>query len=118
MRAHLLAAALAVFMFSMAGVPPLAGFFSKIAVFMAAIHAQYYWLAVIGVLTSVVGSYYYIRLVKIMYFDDPKEGFDEGSGTVRLVVAFAAFVTLAFILVPGGLWQAADAAAASLFPPG
>ncbi len=114
----LLAAALAVFMFSMAGVPPLAGFFSKIAVFMAAIHAQYYWLAVIGVLTSVVGSYYYIRLVKIMYFDDPKEGFDEGSGTVRLVVAFAAFVTLAFILVPGGLWQAADAAAASLFPAG
>jgi NADH-quinone oxidoreductase subunit N len=116
----LLAGAMAVFMFSMAGIPPLAGFFSKIAVFMAAIHAHFYWLAVIGVLTSVVGCYYYLRIVKIMYFDEPNEAFDAagGGGTVRLVVALSALAILLFVLVPGGLWQAADAAAASLFVPG
>jgi NADH-quinone oxidoreductase subunit N len=114
----LLAGAMAVFMFSMAGIPPLAGFFSKIAVFMAAIHAHYYWLAIIGVLTSVVGCYYYIRIVKIMYFDESTEGFDQGHAAARLVVALSAAVTLLFVLVPGGLWQAADAAAASLFLPG
>jgi NADH-quinone oxidoreductase subunit N len=113
----LLAVALSIFMFSMAGIPPLAGFFGKIAVFRAAIDAHYYWLAVIGVLTSVVGCYYYIRIVKLMWFDEPKDVFDQGHGAARLVVAFSAIAILLFILVPAGLWQAADAAAASLFLP-
>ncbi|MGH8851305.1 MAG: NADH-quinone oxidoreductase subunit N, partial [Casimicrobiaceae bacterium] len=66
-----LAFALGIFMFSMAGIPPLAGFFAKIYVFLAAIDAGLYVLAVIGVLASVVGAFYYLRIVKLMYFDDP-----------------------------------------------
>ncbi|MFZ0007484.1 MAG: proton-conducting transporter membrane subunit, partial [Steroidobacteraceae bacterium] len=65
------AAALAVFMFSMAGVPPLAGFVPKFIIFMAAVHAGLIWLAVLGILASVVGCYYYLRVVKLMYFDAP-----------------------------------------------
>ena len=66
-----LALALAIFMFSLAGIPPLAGFFGKVYVFLAAIDAHLYVLAVIGVLSSVVGAYYYLRIVKLMYFDEP-----------------------------------------------
>ena len=66
---------LAMLLFSMAGVPPLAGFFAKLFVFLAAIKAGLYVLAVIGVLASVVGAYYYLAIVKVMYFDDEVEGF-------------------------------------------
>ena len=62
---------LAMLMFSLAGIPPLAGFFAKFYVFLAAIKAELYPLAVIGVLASVIGAYYYLRIVKIMYFDEP-----------------------------------------------
>ena len=62
---------LAMLMFSLAGIPPLAGFFAKFYVFLAAIQAGLFTLAVIGVLASVVGAYYYLRIVKIMYFDEP-----------------------------------------------
>jgi NADH-quinone oxidoreductase subunit N len=112
------AAALAVFMFSMAGVPPLAGFFSKIAVFLAAIHAGLYWLAVLGMLASVVGCYYYIRIVKVMYFDAPAEALDgkAGGGAVRVVMALSALVMLLFVLIPSPLLATAEAAATSLFP--
>ena len=67
---------LAMLMFSLAGIPPLAGFFAKFYVFLAAIQAGLYALAVIGVLSSVVGAYYYLRIVKIMYFDEPAERFE------------------------------------------
>src|SRR5690606_5077533 len=76
----MLAAALAILMFSLAGIPPLAGFFAKLYVFLAAIHAGLVTLAVIGVLSSVIASFYYIRIVKIMYFDEPKEAFDRPAG--------------------------------------
>ncbi len=67
---------LAAMMFSLAGVPPLAGFFAKFYVFAAAIKAGLYGLSVIGVLASAVGAYYYLRIVKLMYFDEPAEAFD------------------------------------------
>ncbi len=67
---------LAAMMFSLAGVPPLAGFFAKFYVFAAAIKAGLYGLAVIGVLASAVGAYYYLRIVKLMYFDEPAKAFD------------------------------------------
>jgi NADH-quinone oxidoreductase subunit N len=115
----ILALALGVFMFSMAGIPPLAGFFSKIAVFKAAIQVgtpMMNALAIFGVLTSVVGCYYYIRIVKVMYFDQPKESFDARSGgrAVKLVVVVAMAAIVLFILSGDGLFQAADAAAKSL----
>jgi NADH-quinone oxidoreductase subunit N len=116
-----LAFSLAVFMFSMAGIPPLAGFFSKVAVFMAAIHVgtdSMTALAILGVLTSVVGCYYYIRLVKVMYFDPVKDAFDTGSGghAVNFVVAVSMLAITLFILSPGWLFDAADAAAKALKP--
>ena len=74
---------LAMLMFSLAGIPPLAGFFAKWYVFVAAIEARLYALAVIGVLASVVGAYYYLRIVKVMYFDEPREAFVPASATLK-----------------------------------
>ena len=73
---------LAMLLFSLAGIPPLAGFFAKFYVFLAAINAGLYALAVIGVLLSVVGAYYYLRIVKIMYFDAPAERFEPMPGSL------------------------------------
>ena len=66
----------AMLLFSLAGIPPLAGFFAKFYVFLAAIKAGLFTLAVIGVVTSVVGAYYYLLIIKIMYFDEPAQGFE------------------------------------------
>src|SRR6202020_2772600 len=82
-----LALALAVFMFSMAGIPPLSGFFGKLYVFLAAVQTGMWTLAVIGVLTSVVGAYYYIRIVKVMYFAAPVEPFDSRPASLSFVAA-------------------------------
>ncbi len=112
----LMAAALAIFMFSMAGIPPLAGFFGKLYVFLSALEAGLVTLAVLGVLTSVVGCFYYIRLIKIMYFDDAEEALDRKVGTeINMVVAAAAIVILAFFIYPSLITDGAAAAAASLF---
>src|SRR5687768_11942384 len=74
---------LAMLLFSLAGIPPLAGFFAKFYVFLAAIQAGLYMLAVIGVLASVIGAYYYLLIVKIMYFDEPAPGFVPMPGSLR-----------------------------------
>ncbi len=111
-----LALALGIFMFSMAGIPPLAGFFAKIYVFLAAIDAHLYGLAVIGVLASVVGAYYYLRIVKLMYFDDPAAAFDRPIGReIQAVLVLCALVILFFFAWPGLLVDGADAVAAALF---
>jgi NADH-quinone oxidoreductase subunit N len=113
----LLAASLAIFMFSMAGIPPLAGFFAKIYVFLAAIRADMVPLAVIGLLASVVGAYYYIRVVKVMYFDEPKEAFDRPIGReISIIVGATAVFNVAFCLLPSPILHQADAAAAALLP--
>ena len=115
----LVAAALAIFMFSMAGIPPLAGFFGKLYVFLAAVNEGLYALAIIGVLTSVIGAFYYLRIIKIMYFDEPEEGFDGTAGReVSIVMAIAGLFTLSFFLYPGPLEAAAAAAASALFGSG
>ena len=93
-----LAFVFAMLMFSLAGIPPLAGFFAKYFVFLAAVKAGLYALAVIGVVTSVVGAYYYLRIVKIMYFDEPKEAFDAMDGEVKLVAYASGAFTLLFVL--------------------
>ena len=113
----LLALAMAVFMFSMAGIPPMAGFFAKFFVFQAAIEAELYTLAVIGVLSSVVGAYYYLRIVKLMYFDEPAEVFDRPiGGEMRLVLAGTGIFTLLFFIWPTPLLIGAEWAAKALFP--
>ena len=106
---------LAMIMFSLAGVPPLAGFFAKFYVFQAAIQANLYWLAVIGVLSSVVAAYYYLRIVKMMYFDDPAEKFDRAGPALRIVLGAAGLVMLLAVLYPIPVVEAATAAAHSLF---
>ena len=106
---------LAVLMFSLAGVPPLAGFFAKFYVFLAAIKAGLYPLAVIGVVTSVVGAYYYLSIVKIMYFDEPAKSFQDMPGLLRLVLAVTGLINILFFAYPGPLLGAATAAAKSLF---
>jgi NADH-quinone oxidoreductase subunit N len=105
---------LAMILFSMAGVPPLAGFFAKFYVFAAAIEAQLYALAVIGVLASVVAAYYYLRVVKIMFFDEARPSFlpvERGAG---FVMTIAGLFVLLFVLLPAPLVDAALTAARAL----
>ncbi len=106
---------MAMLLFSMAGVPPLAGFFAKFYVFLAAIKAGFYVLAVIGVLASVVGAYYYLLIVKTMYFDDAVEGFYAMPVELKVVLAVCGLFNILFFLYPGPLVGAASAAAHSLF---
>src|SRR6202171_2051486 len=106
---------MAMLLFSMAGIPPLAGFFAKFYVFLAAIKAGLYILAVIGVLASVVGAYYYLAIIKIMYFDDAAEGFYPTPVELKVVLAVCGLFNVLFFLYPGPLVGAASAAARSLF---
>jgi NADH-quinone oxidoreductase subunit N len=106
---------LAMLLFSLAGIPPLAGFFAKFYVFLAAIKAGLYMLAVIGVLSSVVGAFYYLTIVKIMYFDEPVEGFQPMPGLLRLVLGVSGLINILFFAYPAPLVGAATAAAKSLF---
>ena len=106
---------LAMLLFSMAGIPPLAGFFAKFFVFLAAIKAGLYPLAVIGVLASVIGCYYYLAIVKTMYFDEPAEGFYLMPGELRVVLGVCALFNILFFVYPGPLIGVASAAAHSLF---
>jgi NADH-quinone oxidoreductase subunit N len=106
---------LAALLFSLAGIPPLAGFFAKFYVFLAAIEGKFYALAVIGVLASVVGAYYYLRIVKIMYIDEPVQKFLPMPKAVGFVMLLSAVFTILFFVYPAPLVAAANAAAKSLF---
>ncbi|MEW5422589.1 NADH-quinone oxidoreductase subunit NuoN [Amorphus sp. 3PC139-8] len=106
---------LSMLMFSLAGIPPLAGFFGKFYVFLAAIEGGLYTLAVIGVLTSVVGAFYYLRIVKLMYFDEPAEQFEPMPGELRVVLGLSGIFVLFFVFVAAPLQAAATTAAQSLF---
>jgi NADH-quinone oxidoreductase subunit N len=111
----LMAFLLAMLLFSLAGIPPLAGFFAKFYVFLAAIRAGLYALAVIGVLLSVVGAYYYLRIVKIMYFDAPAERFEPMDMPLAAVLGITGLFILLYFVYPAPLVAFADAAAKSLF---
>ncbi|GGG26278.1 NADH-quinone oxidoreductase subunit N [Caldovatus sediminis] len=105
-----------VFMFSMAGVPPLAGFWSKLFVFRAAIEGGFVWLAVIGVATSVIAAYYYLRIVRVMFFDPLAEAgaLDARPASLTVVMAATGLFTALFSIAPGPLLAAAQAAAAAI----
>ncbi len=112
----MIAAAIAVFMFSMAGIPPLAGFFSKLYIFFAAVDAGFYGLAIIGVLSSVVGAFYYLRVIKVVYFDELTEPLESPvSRSLGLVIFGTALFVLTFFLFPGVIIDSAAAAASALF---
>jgi len=118
-NAPVMAYALGILMFSMSGIPPLAGFFGKFMVFRAAIDTGLYGLAVFGILTSVVAAYYYIRIIKVMFFDEPVAKYD---GTVpcsrRIVVAVSVLFVLLFIFAPSPIVEISGYAASAFFPGG
>lgn len=111
----ILAFLFAMLLFSLAGIPPLAGFFAKFYVFLAAIQSGLFTLAVLGVLSSVVGAFYYLSIVKVMYFDEPAGAVDPMGGELRAVLAVAGLFNLLFFVWPAPLVNAATAAAKSLF---
>ena len=98
-------------MFSMAGIPPFAGFYGKFFIFLSAIQSELYALAIIGVLTSVVAAYYYLRIVKVMYFDEPVLGLERDVPRFsQAVLLICALVTALFFLYPAALLDAANKA--------
>ncbi len=107
---------LAILMFSMSGIPPMAGFFGKFVVFQAAVAEEMYIIATLGLLTSVVAAYYYLRIIKVMFFDEPVDPFDNKIPFARRVILSlsVAFVVL-FAVKPSMLIEATQTAAASLF---
>jgi len=106
---------LAMILFSLAGIPPLAGFFAKFYVFLAAIQAGLYVLAVIGVLASVVGAYYYLSIIRVMYFDEPRGAFEPMPTELRLVLGVSGAFILLFVFIAGQVGEAAAMAAKSFF---
>ncbi|MCB1386664.1 MAG: NADH-quinone oxidoreductase subunit NuoN [Nitratireductor sp.] len=118
-RHPVIATALTVLMFSLAGIPPLAGFFAKYFVFVAAIEANLVALAVIGVLSSVVGAFYYIRIIKVMWFDEAEgvvaEKFVPMANELKIVLGVSFLFVALFYLVAGPVFEATTAAAASFF---
>ena len=110
------AAIMAILMFSLIGMPPLAGFFAKWHAFLAAIDAHLYVLAVIGVLASAVSAFYYLRVVKVMYFDEPVSEFQAVPNELNIIMAISGFLVVTYYFTVGGpLANFAHTAAGSLF---
>jgi NADH-quinone oxidoreductase subunit N len=109
-----MALAMTLFMFSMAGIPPLAGFFGKYFVIGAAIQGGFVTLAVVGVLSSAVSAYYYLRVIKVMYFDAGIGALDARPASLSVVLAGTGLFTLFFFAFPGLFLSAAQAAVAAL----
>jgi NADH-quinone oxidoreductase subunit N len=112
-----LALVFAMLFLSLAGLPPLAGFFAKFYIFLAAIQAHLVWPAILGVLASAIGLVYYLRLVKLMYFDEPAPAFDSEIGIgSRAILAVSGAFALLFIFAASPIITAADTAAKALLP--
>jgi NADH-quinone oxidoreductase subunit N len=112
-----LAVLFAVLFLSLAGLPPLAGFFAKFYVFLAAIQAGLVIPAVLGVLASAIGLVYYLKVVKVMFFDEPADALDGRSALgSRTIMVLSGAVALLFIFAASPVLNAADAAAKALLP--
>ena len=111
-----LAYCMAILMFSLAGIPPFAGFFGKLSVFAATVDAGYYFLAILGVLTSVIGAFYYLRIIKVMFFDEAEDSYDPVFPMARKVVlTISILFVVCFALKPGIIYVITETAAESLF---
>jgi NADH-quinone oxidoreductase subunit N len=108
------AALMLLLMLSLAGLPPTAGFYAKLAVFNAAVSAGYIWLAVAAVLLSLIGAYYYLRVVKLMYFDEPKDVVPAAPAHGGILMSVNGLALLFFGIVPGPLMELCTVAIASL----
>ena len=112
----MLAFVMTLLMFSMAGIPPLAGFFAKLYVLMAVVHAGLIWVAILAVLASVIAAFYYLRIIKVMYFDAQENlGETYFDGELRPVLVISSAVILFFFLAPAVILNWASLASHSLF---
>ena len=106
----LLSLCLLIILFSLAGIPPLAGFFAKFYVFKAVIEQSMYFLAIVGLLSTVIAAFYYLRIIKIIYFDDSAISFDPVKNSVaKLSVLISCAILITFFLYPAILNNVVDA---------
>lgn len=110
-----MAIVMTIMLFSLASVPPMAGFFAKWAAFSAAVHAGLIPLVVIGMIASVISAFYYLRVIKIMWFDDAKAGFMPLPNELKFILAISGIFVLFYVFFGISLTQIAEKAAASLF---
>ena len=102
----ILSISLLIVLFSLAGIPPLAGFFAKFYIFMAVIERSMYFLAVIGLLSTVIAAYYYLRIIKIIYFDPEKEKYDSNHHLgLKLSLIISTIFILFYFIYPSGLTE-------------
>ena len=100
----MLSLSLLIILFSLAGIPPLAGFFAKFYVFKSVIEQSMYFLAIVGLLSTVIAAYYYLRIIKIIYFDPEKEKFDDDhSPWLKFSLTFSTILTLLYFIFPSQL---------------
>ena len=102
----ILAFSMMVILFSLAGIPPLAGFFAKFYIFMAVIEKSMYFLAVVGLLSTVVAAFYYLRIIKIIYFDPEKEMYEKNHHIgLKLTLVLSTMFITAYFIYPRGLTE-------------
>ena len=111
----MMATVMTILMFSLAGIPPLAGFWGKWFVFLPAIEAGLYPLAVIGLVASVVSAFYYLRVIKLMWFDESSGAFQPMAGELRFVMLLSGAFVLLYVLIGGPVGRFAEAAAKTFF---
>ena len=98
---------LLILLFSLAGIPPMAGFFAKFYIFMAVIEVEMYALAIIGLVTTVISAFYYLRIVKVIYFDEPNEAFEENfDWGLRISLVLSSILILIYFIYPSILTEA------------
>jgi NADH-quinone oxidoreductase subunit N len=91
-------------LFSLAGIPPMAGFFAKFYIFMSVIEQSMYFLAIVGLITTVVSAFYYLKIIKIIYFDPPKEIYDQDHHFgLKISLTIATLLVLFYFVYPSGL---------------
>ena len=97
----LLSLSMMIILFSLAGIPPLAGFFAKFYIFTAVIEQSMYFLAIVGLLSTVIAAFYYIRLIKVMYFDEQKEKYDlNHSLGLKMILVISSTIILVYFVNP------------------
>jgi len=97
----LLSLSMMIILFSLAGIPPLAGFFAKFYIFTAVIEQSMYFLAIVGLLSTVIAAFYYIRLIKVMYFDEQKEKYDLNHGIgLKMILVISSTIILIYFINP------------------
>ena len=100
----LLSLSLLVVLFSLAGIPPLAGFFAKFYIFVAVINEKMYFLAIVGLLATVIAAFYYLRIIKIIYFDPEKEKFESKHNLgLKFTLVASTFFILVYFIYPSGI---------------